>query len=167
MNADAPAPALRSAVIDDLDAVWALEDSVFGRDAWSRAMMREELAGEHRDYRVLVSPRGEVVGYAGLLVVGSEADIQTIAVHPSLRGTGQGRRLMQALLDSAESRGAREVFLEVRADNAVAHRLYASLGFEDIGVRPRYYQPEGVDAIVMRRELRARPSEASAMEDHA
>ena len=167
MNTDSTTPAIRGAEIGDLDAVWALEDSVFGRDAWSLAMMREELTGEHRDYRVLVGSSGDVIGYAGLLVVGTEADIQTIAVHPSLRGTGQGRRLMQAMLDIAEARGAREVFLEVRADNLVAHRLYATLGFEEIGVRPRYYQPEGVDAIVMRCVLRARSNEAAAMEDHA
>jgi ribosomal protein S18 acetylase RimI-like enzyme len=43
------------------------------------------------------------------------------------------------------------VFLEVRAGNEVAQRLYASLGFERIAVRPRYYQPGGEDAWVMRR----------------
>ena len=44
-----------------------------------------------------------------------------------------------------------EVFLEVRADNARAQHLYERFGFERVGVRKRYYQPSGVDAIVMRR----------------
>ncbi len=165
MSGGAAIPVLRSAVAEDLDAVWALESSVFARDAWSRSMLQEELAGENRDYRVLVDDAGVVVGYAGLLAVGPEADIQTIAVHPSLRGRGQGRRLMRALLDRADEGGVREVFLEVRADNPVAHGLYASLGFEDIGVRPRYYQPDGVDAVVMRRALPAQPVRATAEED--
>jgi ribosomal protein S18 acetylase RimI-like enzyme len=54
------------------------------------------------------------------------------------------------LLLEAKSRGAREVFLEVRADNPVARSLYDSLGFEQIAVRARYYQPDGVDAHIMR-----------------
>ncbi|WP_442918774.1 ribosomal protein S18-alanine N-acetyltransferase [Leucobacter sp. USHLN153] len=133
--------------------MWALEDAVFGSDAWSRAMVADELSAPHRTYLVLVDATDTVQGYAGLLAVGTEADIQTIAVDPALRGQGQGRRLMNALLDEAETRGVREVFLEVRADNPVAQRLYESLGFVEIGVRPKYYQPEGIDAVVMRLEL--------------
>lgn len=167
MSAADATPALRSATVDDLDAVWSLEASVFGAEAWSRSMMREELTGDHRDYRVLVDASGQVLGYAGMLAIGAEADIQTIAVHSALRGTGQGRRLIDALLDGAHARGVNEVFLEVRADNEVAQRLYASQGFEAIGVRPRYYQPEGVDAIVMRLEMRRRTPGERAMEDQA
>jgi ribosomal-protein-alanine N-acetyltransferase len=59
-----------------------------------------------------------------------------------------------ALLAEAKSRGAREVFLEVRADNPNARSLYDSLGFEEIAVRARYYQPDGVDAQIMRVTLR-------------
>ena len=51
---------------------------------------------------------------------------------------------------------ARRVFLEVRADNPVARALYASEGFEAVGRRPHYYQPDDVDAIVMRLDLRGR-----------
>jgi N6-L-threonylcarbamoyladenine synthase/ribosomal-protein-alanine N-acetyltransferase len=57
---------------------------------------------------------------------------------------------MLSLIKEARKRGAREVFLEVRADNPTAQRLYLRLGFEEIGVRPGYYQPDNVDALVMR-----------------
>ncbi|MBL3687394.1 ribosomal-protein-alanine N-acetyltransferase [Leucobacter zeae] len=144
---------LRAATAADLDAVWGIESSVFGAEAWSRGMMLDELTADHRAYRVLETADGSVVGYAGLLAVGSEGDIQTIAVAPEARGEGLGRLLMEALLTEAGSRGVREVFLEVRADNPVAQSLYESLGFEGIAVRPRYYQPDDVDAIVMRLEL--------------
>ncbi|WP_341872876.1 GNAT family N-acetyltransferase [Leucobacter insecticola] len=63
---------------------------------------------------------------------------------------------MNALLDEAATRGVREVFLEVRADNPVAQSLYASLGFTEIGVRPRYYQPDNVDAFVMKLDMEHR-----------
>ena len=79
-----------------------------------------------------------------------EAEIQTIAVAPSARRHGLGRTLMETLLAEARVRGARQVFLEVRADNPHARALYDSLGFDQIGVRKKYYQPDGVDAEVMR-----------------
>jgi ribosomal-protein-alanine N-acetyltransferase len=57
---------------------------------------------------------------------------------------------MNALIREARTRGAKEVFLEVRADNPGPKRLYETLGFEEIAVRVGYYQPDAVDAIVMR-----------------
>jgi ribosomal-protein-alanine N-acetyltransferase len=44
------------------------------------------------------------------------------------------------------------VLLEVRADNDRAIGLYERRGFSAIGRRPRYYQPSGTDAVVMKRE---------------
>lgn len=145
---------IRPAVTDDLDAIWAIEAAVFGAEAWSRPMMAEELAGPHRNYLVLEDEAGAVQGYAGLLAVGSEGDVQTIAVAPSHRGGGHGRRLIEALIARAREQGVRELFLEVRADNPVARSLYESLSFAEIGVRPRYYQPDDVDAIVMKLQMK-------------
>ena len=145
---------LRPATEADLDPIWRIEADVFAGEAWSREMMREELTADHRYYVALVDPESdEIRGYAGLLTVGPEGDVQTIAVVPEARGGGHGRTLMRALLGEAARRGVRDVFLEVRADNPVAQRLYADLGFAEIGVRPKYYQPEGIDAIVMKLEL--------------
>lgn len=144
---------LREASIEDLDGICALESAVFGSDAWSRELMRAELEGPHRHYVALEDVEGSVQGYGGLVVVGDDGDIQTIAVSAAQRGAGHGRRIMDALLAEAADRGARRVFLEVRADRPVARALYLSLGFEEIAVRPRYYQPDDVDAVVMRAEL--------------
>jgi ribosomal-protein-alanine acetyltransferase len=147
---------LRPAVEADLDSIWAIESAVFGAEAWSRELMREELTADHRVYLALEDSDGRIRGYGGLLAVGTEGDIQTVALDPDARGAGRGRLLMNALLDAAEGLGVREVFLEVRADNPVARGLYAALGFAEIGVRPRYYQPDDVDAVVMRLEMKDR-----------
>ena len=64
-----------------------------------------------------------------------------------------GAALLTELLAEAGRRGCTEVFLEVRADNDRARVLYERFGFERIGLRKRYYQPTGVDAVVMRRRL--------------
>lgn len=146
---------LRAATTDDLDAIMALERSSFPTDAWSEAMMREEILSRHGRYLVL-EEAGRLIGYGGVRAVqgGTDADIQTIALAESARGRGRGRGLLRSLLAAAGERGAGEVFLEVRADNPVAQALYLSEGFAEIARRPHYYQPDGVDAIVMRLDLR-------------
>lgn len=148
---------IRPATVGDLDAIMALERASFPADAWSDDMMRAELSGEHGHY-VVLDDEGRVEGYAGLrhLPGGSDSDVQTIAVAAGARGRGRGRQLLRTLIDTAVQRRARDVFLDVRADNPVAMALYASEGFTEIGRRPRYYQPEDVDAVVMRLDLRRR-----------
>ncbi|GAA4673741.1 hypothetical protein GCM10025780_17580 [Frondihabitans cladoniiphilus] len=144
----------------------AIETSVFVTDAWSPKSMRHELRDSSNFYLV-VTAGGEagdaVVAYSGLRApVGSpDSDIQTIAVAPVARRQGVARDLMRRMLDEAYSRGARETFLEVRVDNPGAQALYESFGFEGIAVRPRYYMPDGVDALVMRARLPA-PSPSAA-----
>ncbi|MFS0712866.1 ribosomal protein S18-alanine N-acetyltransferase [Microbacterium sp. 2P01SA-2] len=146
---------LRAATGDDLDAIMALEEASFPTDAWSRSAMSAELASPHGRYLVDVED-GRVVGYGGVRAVSgaADADIQTLALDPSHRGTGRGRALLRALTAEARARGARELFLEVRDDNPVAQNLYASEGFVEIARRPRYYQPDDVDAIIMQLNLR-------------
>jgi [ribosomal protein S18]-alanine N-acetyltransferase len=159
----------RRATVADLDAIMALERASFPTDAWSDAMMREELSSRHSWY-VVDEEAGHLVGYGGIRAAkgSTDADIQTIAIAESARGRGRGRALLAMLLAQAARRGVREVFLEVRADNPVAQALYASEGFVELGRRPRYYQPDGVDALVMRLDLRgwaARPGAAPAATD--
>ena len=142
---------VRDAELADLDAIMALETATFPGDAWSRDLMAAELASPHTVY-VVVESGDEVVAYAGLSAPAGagQGDIQTIAVDPTHRRLGIGTVLMRELLGAARSRGASEVFLEVRADNPGAEELYRRHGFARIGVRPHYYQPDDVDAIVMR-----------------
>ncbi len=113
--------------------------------------MREEVLSQHGHYLV-AEEGGRLLGYAGLRAPAGarDADIQTIALTEAARGQGRGRALLEALLCEASARGVQHVFLEVRADNPVAQALYVSEGFAEVGRRPRYYQPDDVDAVVMR-----------------
>jgi ribosomal-protein-alanine N-acetyltransferase len=148
---------LRVATPADLEPIMALETATFESDAWSSESMSSELASEHTYYVFAFEPETPDVlaGYGGLLAPedSGEGDIQTLAVAPSARRKGLGRTLVTALLAEAAARGAEEVFLEVRADNPNARALYDSLGFEQIAVRAKYYQPDGIDAQVMRVRL--------------
>jgi N6-L-threonylcarbamoyladenine synthase len=146
---------IQRATEQHLDAIMALEVSVFESDAWSLAAMQSELESPFTHYLVAHSG-AQLVGYAGLSAVPAmfSADIQTIAVAPEFRRAGLGRQLVGELMAIAKRQGAEQVLLEVRADNPGARALYESFGFEEIDLRRGYYQPDGVDAVVMRAEIR-------------
>lgn len=138
-----------------------LDAELFDPDVWSEETFWSELAAPGRRYCVAVPAEdgaagGEdppILGYAGLAVSGSEADVQTIAVVPAAQGRGIGGLLLTWLADQAGAGGARTLLLEVRADNERAQRLYTAAGFERIAVRRRYYQPGDIDAHIMRVRL--------------
>jgi ribosomal-protein-alanine N-acetyltransferase len=134
-----------------IDQVLPIEADLFGAEQWSPAMFWNELANGHH-YLVATDDAGELLGYAGLIVAPpDEAWVQNIAVRRDAQRRGIGRLLLEALLAEAARRGARSTLLEVAADNGPAQRLYATYGFEPIGVRRGYYQPSNTDALVMRR----------------
>jgi ribosomal-protein-alanine acetyltransferase len=138
----------------DLDAVMRIENELFGNEAWSAAMFADELAQTATRLYLVEETDGELTAYAGLCVYAPhEAYIQTMAVVPSARRRGVGTAMLKALIDEAARRGVDHLDLEVRADNDGAQRLYVVIGFAKIAVRRKYYQPSGVDAIVMRKEL--------------
>jgi ribosomal-protein-alanine N-acetyltransferase len=157
---------LRAMAAADLTAVAGLERELFPEDAWSWEMFASEISGRaYGRYYLVAEEAGRVVGYAGLLAQppgvprrngpqpAGQADVLTMAVATSHWGQGIGSALLTALLDEAARRACTEVFLEVRADNPRAQQLYRRHGFTEAGLRRGYYQPSGVDAIVMRRSV--------------
>lgn len=147
--------ALRGMTRADIDAVLRLEHEVFAEDAWTRQMLEGEIAQQPGSRHYLVAEDdGAVIGYAGLLAAGRQADVLTIGVALDRWGQGTGTALLDGLLAEAARRGCTEVFLEVRTDNTRAQQLYRKYGFTEIGVRKGYYQPSGADALVMRRTAR-------------
>ncbi len=149
---------LRPLEESDLDRVLELEEELFGRGAWSRAVYRSELGRPGR-YYVAAEHDGVLVGYAGI-ALGEDAEVMTIGVTAGHRGRGLGAALLTDLLTRARAARARRVFLEVRADNDAAQRLYERAGFEPIGTRPRYYGD--ADAVVMRLTLRSGQGDLTA-----
>jgi [ribosomal protein S18]-alanine N-acetyltransferase len=146
---------LRPLRYEDLAAVLDLERTLFPDDAWSPGMFAEELAMQGRGRHYVAAEEGNaLVGYAGMMLPGGrQAEVLTLAVDERHWGQGIGSALLMDLLDEAGRQDCQEVFLEVRADNPRAQDLYRRFGFEHVGIRRGYYQPSGMDAIVMRREL--------------
>lgn len=94
------------------------------------------------------SPKGRIVGHAGLWFTHDEAHVTNVAVHPDARRSGVATALMLALADEAIRRECVAWTLEVRLTSVGAQELYRNFGFVPAGVRKNYYE-NVEDAIVM------------------
>ncbi|MEE0706632.1 MAG: GNAT family N-acetyltransferase, partial [Adlercreutzia sp.] len=137
-------------------AVAALESRVMGSDAWSEALVADELGRADRvwwaayaaDPKMPLTAEAPLVGYAGGWVVDGDVQILKVGVDPAWRRHGIARALLARVADDARNLGARTSSLEVRAGNAGAQALYEALGYRSLGKRPRYYS-DGEDAVIM------------------
>jgi len=139
----------------DIERVCTMERELFDDTPWTPEQFWSEIAEVPATRWYTVAERqGLVVGYAGLMTVSRDADVQTVAVAQADQGQGIARLLMTALVQEARSRGCTSLMLEVGVDNQPALHLYRALGFVDVSRRRDYYAP-GVDAMVMRLRLGA------------
>ena len=131
----------------DVDGVAAVEAVTFPTP-WSREAFASEMKNVAARYLV-AEKEGRVIGYAGAWIILDESHITNIAVLKEERGQGVGRALTEGLLQYLSNLGAAYATLEVRKSNGVAQNLYVSLGFIKLGVRKRYYEDNGEDALLM------------------
>lgn len=96
---------------------------------------------------------GLVIAYGGMLWAPDEGQVTNVAVHPDARRCGCGRKLLAALTEAAQARGAEQISLEVRASNGAAIALYESDGYETVGRRKNFYRNPREDALVMVKKL--------------
>jgi ribosomal-protein-alanine N-acetyltransferase len=149
-----PRIGIRQMLPADLKGVARVEHAAY-EYPWSHGIFRDCLLAGY--YSVVLEIGGIVTGYGIMSIAAAEAHILNLCVHPSAQRMGYGRRLLTALLAKAAESEASQVFLEVRPSNAAALNLYRSVGFEQIGIRPAYYQAHRgrEDAVVLSLKLRA------------
>lgn len=135
---------------EDVPGVMAIESVSFGRHHWSDESFYNELKNSMGRYYILEHrPDQEVIGYCGLWLVLDEGHVTTVAVKPEYRGNALGEVLLVHMLDRCMGSTIHWVTLEVRAGNLGAQNLYYKYGFEGKGIRPKYYQDNGEDALIM------------------
>jgi len=140
---------IRSLAYSDLPQVIAIERRSFPTP-WSLAMFVLELS-KPSGVCLAAIDGGKVVGYLVCARYDQVWHLMNIAVDPSSRRRGLGRRLLETMLVRAGPDAS--YTLEVRTSNAPAITLYESFGFRAAGKRPRYYQDTGEDALIMWRTV--------------
>ena len=138
---------IRRMTMADVDGVAAVEAATFPTP-WSRDAFASEMSNVAARYLV-AEKDGRVIGFAGAWIILDESHITNIAVLKDERGQGIGRQLTHGLMQYLSNLGAAYATLEVRKSNIVAQNLYVSLGFIKLGVRKRYYEDNGEDALIM------------------
>ncbi|MGE0610765.1 MAG: ribosomal protein S18-alanine N-acetyltransferase [Hyphomicrobiales bacterium] len=148
MNA---ARSLRVATPDDAAALARIHAACFAR-GWPVADIAS-FASDPLCLCLIAETGGEALGFVLCRRAGPEAEILTIAVHPSGRMQGMGCSLCMEAMARLCALGVKELHLEVGAENQAALALYRALGFERTGIRRGYYRsagPVSADAITMR-----------------
>ncbi len=150
---------VRPMAAGDLAAACALAQRVAEAAGWSPGDYERAVRGDWDAWvAVRESPPGShLLGFLIARRMADEMEILNLAVAPTHRRRGVGRRLLEAAVDLGRARDAKQVFLEVRVSNAAAIAFYQRQGFVRSARRPHYYAQPAEDAWVLSRNLDARP----------
>ncbi len=146
MTTPPPDLLIRRLTYADLPQVIAIERRAFPAP-WSLAMFVLELS-KPGGICLAASARGRLAAYLVCSRYDTVWHIMNVAVDPDLRNRGTGTRLLERLVEEVGDPAARYT-LEVRTSNTGAIRLYERFGFLAAGLRRRYYQDNGEDALIM------------------
>jgi len=136
-----------------LDEIVAIETGAY-EHPWTRGNFVDSLRSGYQAQ--LLGADGVVIGYFVAMMGVDEVHLLNITVAPVFQGQGWGRVLLDALALWARGQGAQWLWLEVRAGNSRAQRIYEHHGYRRVGERKGYY-PAGhgkrEDAVVMSLKL--------------
>ncbi len=151
-SSEANSARVRILQLSDLPRIMPLENATYDFP-WSEAIFRDCFSAAYTGLAIEIE--GTFLGYGLLSVAAGEAHILNVVIDPNRRGLGLGKKLVKRLIDQARWHRVDRVFLEVRASNTIARRLYANLGFLEIGLRKAYYPARQAreDAVVMSLQL--------------
>lgn len=140
---------------EDVPGIMKIESVSFGRHHWADDSFHNEMNNQLGRYYSLFDTRsGEpcadnLIGYCGYWLILDEAHVTTVAVDPIYRGNSLGELLLVHMLDRTMGQTVKWLTLEVRVSNYSAQNLYYKYGFRSVGVRPKYYQDNQENALIM------------------
>ncbi len=142
---------IRRAEEKDIPAVTDLEKVCFeGKDPWSYGAFYNEIVENSDKTLYLVAlADGKVIGYMGVWMILDEGQITNVAVGPEYRRRHIAESLIEEMVRRTAEEGVTSWTLEARVDNEPAIRLYEKMGFRGEGIRPKYYEYDGTDALIM------------------
>ena len=148
---------IRRMSITDVPRVAEIEKACFSMP-WSEQSLRDSVEREDTLFLVCEEGRSDldknlspatIVGYIGMYISFEEADITNVAVSPSYRKKGYGEAIVSKAKEFAKAKGLERILLEVRISNTAAISLYHKMGFEELGLRKKFYEHPVEDALLM------------------
>lgn len=141
-------PHLRAMTEDDIEAVMAIESSIYTHP-WTRGNFLDSIKAGYTCQVMLVAD--EVIGYGVLMAAAREAHLLNLSIARQWQRKGYGRSLLLHFIDVSRRADALQMLLEVRLSNFIGRSLYSSMGFYSVAVRPSYYPAINgrEDAILM------------------
>ena len=142
---------IRRMTMEDIPSVVEIENQCFSMP-WSKKSFEDSLTREDTLFLVCENEEEKtcITGYIGLYLSYDEASVTNVAVAPAFRKKRCGEALVEKAKELAKEAGAECIFLEVRQSNVPALSLYKKLGFEELGVRKKFYEHPVEDAIIMK-----------------
>tara|TARA_Y100001933_G_scaffold80098_1_gene81380 strand:+ start:74 stop:505 length:432 start_codon:yes stop_codon:yes gene_type:complete len=118
---------------------------------WNQNQWKKEL---EKDY---VNALGiylfnSIIGICVFHKIYDEAEIRYLAVHPSYKRRGLGKKLIYRIFKECKNENIKRIFLEVSLKNKPALSFYDNFGFETINIRKRYYK-DGSDALLKKKNI--------------
>ncbi|MBI5744881.1 MAG: GNAT family N-acetyltransferase [Elusimicrobia bacterium] len=145
---------IRRARKEDYAAFAAIEAQYPGFPAWGPGGFETE-EGNRNSVTLAAEAEGEVAGFINFWILRPQVQLNTLAVARAHARRGAARALVGKLCEYAAKNLCREIDLEVNERNSGAIALYAALGFEVVGRRPKFYNNTDA-ALLMRRTLPAK-----------
>lgn len=140
-------PIFRDMQLEDVEAVSLIERECFAAP-WKPEDFIAMANNDSSAYVVMVLD-GKIIGGAGIRNIVGDGEITNVAITKIHRGKGYSKLLLQNLIERGKELGATQFTLEVRVSNEPAIRCYKSVGFEDEGIRPGFYEHPKEDALIM------------------
>jgi len=124
----------------DLDAIMTIEHSIYP-NPWPKKLMVDCLqAGYQCHQGKLASHPDQVACYAFMMIGYEESNLLNLGVNPKFQRRSLASQMLQHLLLISRINHAKQMWLEVRASNTAAIKLYEKHAFQTIGQRNNYYR---------------------------
>lgn len=117
---------------------------------WTSSILKSELENDLSKY-IVAKDKNQIVGFAGIIILPDDVEITNIVTKKNERKKGIGKRLLDKLIQMAFEL-KKDISLEVNEVNTAAINLYKKAGFEEVGIRKKYYN--GINnAIIMTKKF--------------
>lgn len=134
---------------EDVEDVFHIEELIHPNHHWSKDSFYNEIANNLAYYYCVKNESNKISAYIGVWQILEEAHVTTLGVHPDFRGLQLAQILLIQALKDCYKNMIKYVTLEVRESNVPAISLYEKFLFESIGMRKKYYQDNGENALIM------------------